>query len=452
MNFSGNELRIKEVLHALNYEDISQLFDQIPSELRYPDIAMPDGLDEISLRKHIEALAEKNPQPVTSFRGAGFYHHYIPSVVDYIASLGSFSTTYTPYQAEVSQGTLQMLFEYQSYLAEITAMDLVNASHYDGATAFAEALRMLFEANKKRGNRICILSRLNPEYTEIIQTYMKFTGANIEYADVLSDSTDVLSDSTDVLSDSTVEIPDDCCVLSVALPDYYGRVADVSDIAARCREAGVLFHVHADPLLCSVTVPPGELGADVYTGEGQVLGIPVNMGGPYLGIFAARSDFQRKIPGRIVGETCDLQGRRGFVLALSTREQHIRREKASSNICTNQGLMALRASVYMAAMGRDGLQTVANRCISNVHYLMEKLSEVQGFSVDHSDVLHFREFVLRSEFPVKNLLIAGEKRGIASGVLLDNNTVLVSSTEIHTPEDLDGYIELCMEVAKNERE
>ena len=437
MTFSGNELRVEEILKSLNCTDISQLFDQIPSHLLFPQTNMAEGLDEMALREHIETLAKKNPRIGLSFAGAGFYRHYIPTVVDYVSSLGSFATAYTPYQAEVSQGTLQILFEYQTYLAELTGMDVVNASHYDGATAFAEALRMLLEANKKRGKRIIIISTLNPEYREIIHTYLQCTAAEIDYLDIFQEQ--------------PLAIPPDCCAVSVILPDYYGRVADISALSRQCREAGVFLHIHGDPLLCAVTTPPGILGADVYTGEGQCLGIPVNMGGPYLGIFAVSAKFPRKMPGRVVGETSDQQNRRGFVLALSAREQHIRRAKASSNICTNQGLMALKALVYMAAMGRDGLQTVAKRCISNTHYLMGKLATIQGVTVLQADVLHFREFVISCEFPIERLVKAGEEAGMVVGVALDANTLLVSTTEVHKPEDLDAYIALCKRVAENEQ-
>lgn len=438
MNFHENELRIGKALEALNYEDISQLFDQIPSKFRYPDIDFPKGIDELSLRRHIESLAKQNSQPPISFCGAGFYHHYIPAVVDYISSLGNFATAYTPYQAEVSQGTLQTLFEYQSYLAELTAMDVVNASHYDGATAFAEALRILLYTNSRRGKKIIIFSLLNPEYVEIIQTYMQGSDAEVEYRDIFDKS--------------TFSIPDDCCAVSLALPDYHGRVADISGIGELCKKNNVLFHIHADPLLCSLIEPPGNLGADIYTGEGQPLGIPVSMGGPYLGIFAVTSQLQRKIPGRLVGETCDKQNRRGFVLALSTREQHIRREKAISNICTNQGLMALRAIVYMAAMGRHGLETAAQKCISNIQYLMDNISTIPGFKVDRPELPHFREFMLACDFPVEKLLNAGGESGILPGLSLSENTLLVSSTEKHSSEDLDAYLELCSRVAKNERQ
>jgi glycine dehydrogenase subunit 1 len=429
MNFSGNEARIEEILDVMNLGSLEDLFKQIPKELRYPAIDLPDGMDERSIRQHFAALARKNAglTGMANYSGGGHYFHYIPAAVDYVSSLGQFATAYTPYQAEVSQGTLQTLFEYQTYLTELTRMEVVNASHYDGSTAFAEALRMMYEANKKTGNTIVIANRINPEYREVAETYMQFTDADVVYADVF---------------DPDFELPEKAAALSLFLPDYHGRVADVADLAVRAKERGMLLHIHGDPLLLSLITPPGDLGADVYTGEGQVLGIPVNFGGPYLGIFAVRGKLVRKMPGRLAGETTDDQDRRGFVLALSTREQHIRREKATSNICTNQGLMAVRAIAYMAALGRDGIKRVAKRCVSNAHYLIGKLNNLSGVTVEDPQALHFREMLITCDFPVDKLFSTGEKAGIIPGIQLDEHRLLISTTELQTRDQLDQLVEL----------
>ncbi len=434
MNFSGNEARFDEILGVLNLGEVGDLFSQIPDSLRYPKINLPNGMDERSIRQHFAALAAKNSglSGMTNFSGGGHYYHYIPAAVDYISSLGNFTTAYTPYQAEVSQGTLQTLFEYQTYLAELTGMETVNASHYDGATAFAEAIRMMYESNSKAGKRILIASEINPEYREVLTTYMQFTDAEITYADFF---------------DGDIEVPEDCAAVSLFLPDYFGRVGDIADFARSLSRRGILLHIHADPLLLSVINSPGSLGADVYTGEGQVLGLPVNFGGPYLGIFAVRGRLLRKMPGRLAGETRDDKGRRGFVLALSTREQHIRREKASSNICTNQGLMAVRAIVYMAALGRDGLTRVAKRCISNVHYLMDRVSKIGGVNIGRRADVHFREFALDCDFPVDKLLSEGKKRGIIPGIPLDERSILISTTELQKSGQLDDLVTLIADTA-----
>ncbi|AHC13458.1 aminomethyl-transferring glycine dehydrogenase subunit GcvPA [Salinispira pacifica] len=434
MNFSGNEARRDEILSHLGHVKISDLFAQIPNKLLYPEIPLNTGLDEHSLRRHFQDLSDANASALGGirFQGGGFYTHYIPSVVDYVSSMGSFTTAYTPYQAEVSQGTLQSLFEYQTYISEITGMENVNASHYDGATAYAEAFRMMYEANKRKGGRILVYSQISREYREILDTYLQFTDAVIEYRDLFESDANA----------AEIQLPEDCAALSVSLPDFHGRVADIRNLADRCKEAGILLHIHGDPLLLSVITPPGQLGADVYTGEGQVLGIPVNLGGPHLGIFAVSGKLLRKIPGRIAGETVDSNGKRGFVLALSTREQHIRRERASSNICTNQGLMALRALVYMSAMGRDGLQTVARKCIHNAHYLISGLRKLTGIEIDQPDALHFRELRVTCDYSVDKLMKYAESQGITPGIPVDENSILVSTTEIHGEDELDRLIEL----------
>lgn len=429
MNFSGNDRRSGEVLDRLGLKKIEELFSHIPQEHRYPNIALPNGMDEQSVQRHFQHLAEKNQAalPRLNFCGAGHYYHYIPAAVNYISSLGQFTTAYTPYQAEVSQGTLQTLFEYQTFISNISQMECVNASHYDGATAFAEAMRMLYEANKKRGNTLIIASVINPEYREVLETYMQFTEAHVEYRDIFSDE---------------LQIPDDCAAVSLFLPDYFGRVADVRSLCVKVKESGALLHIHADPLLTCISQTPGELGADAYTAEGQVLGIPVSFGGPNLGIFAVNSSLIRRMPGRIAGETVDNHGQRGFVLALSTREQHIRREKASSNICTNQGLMALRAAAYVASMGTDGLRKVGISCISNIHYLMKRLDEISGVSVEHKADVHFREAVLFFEQGVETIIEECNKRNIIPGIQIDSHRLLVSVTEVHKKEDMDELIEL----------
>ncbi|MBU8912993.1 MAG: aminomethyl-transferring glycine dehydrogenase subunit GcvPA, partial [Spirochaetales bacterium] len=384
------------MLDALGIQKIDDLFTDVPEANRFPDLNLPPAMSEMEVLREIDELAGRNTtgpgipgrRPL-SFAGAGAYQHFIPSVVSYLAGRGEFTTAYTPYQAEASQGTLQAMFEYQSMLCDLLDMDAVNASHYDGATAVAEAAIMAVRATRGR-DKVVFSGALHPEYIEVAKSYLQPQGITVEIADS--------PDLPGAADQSTA-------ALIVQNPDFLGRIHDLSGLADQVHNRGALLVLHVDPIATALFKSPGSLGADIVTGEGQPLGIPVSFGGPYLGIFATRASLVRKMPGRLVGRTTDTDGRRGFVLTLNTREQHIRREKATSNICTNQGLMALRAAIYLASMGPIGLREVAERCYHNAHYAADRLAEISGCSVNAGDTTpYFKEFVLTTPLPADTLI------------------------------------------------
>jgi len=372
--------------------------------------------------------------PQRSFVGGGYYYHYIPASVNAIGSDGSFSTAYTPYQAEASQGTLQALFEYQTYTAELLKMDVVNASHYDGATALAEAIRLAQGVHPSR-KKVLVLGALNPEYEQICRTYSEPLDVEFEFLDDFLPGTPTFS---------TIDLALFFAVVAVT-PDYYGRVHDLRGISQLVHDGGALFIVHTDPLYCAIFEPPGLLGADIVTAEGQPLGIPVSFGGPYLGIFALRNSLIRRMPGRLAGETKDSRGNRMFVLTLSTREQHIRREKAASNICTNQGLMALRALAYMAVMGSPGMTRVAQACVEGVEYFRQQLEKIPGYTVP-SGGTHFRELLVRTTKPARHIVEALKSRGFQGGIPVSPQEILFSLTEVHALRDIDDFLSALAEV------
>ncbi len=338
------------MLERIGVLSVEELFSDIPSTARFPVLDLPPPLSELEAMREIEALAAKNLSASSSawFLGAGAYYHFIPAVVPALASRGEFLTAYTPYQPEVSQGTLQAIFEYQSMAAALFGMDVVNASHYDGATALAEAVLMAFNAaggaagaaSGGARNKAILCADLHPEYKEVIRSYLRPFAARIEESDLPPEGAAALADASTF------------CVVA-PYPGFTGAIGDIGAAAKAAHAAGALLVVHADPIMCALLKSPGELGADIVAAEGQSLGNPMSFGGPYLGMMGARSALVRKMPGRLVGQAKDAAGRRGFVLTLTAREQHIRREKAVSNICSNQGLAMLQACIYLAAMGRS---------------------------------------------------------------------------------------------------
>lgn len=434
---SNTEEDRRIMLNALGLEHVEQLFDAVPESLRYPRLSIPEGKSELEVLRDMRAMSRRNEAGVemVSFLGGGVYDHFIPSVVPFLSSRGEFATTYTPYQAEASQGTLQTIFEYQSMLASLYSVDVVNASHYDGSTAFAEAALMGLNNARKR-SRVLLAPGVHPEYLEVLYTYTL-------PLDIRIDVIDETSWWNDPLQAVTSEMDENTAIFLVQTPDFFGRLSDLRGIADVVHERGGLFSVSADPVSLALYEPPGELGADIVTGDGQPLGIPASFGGPSLGIFGCTQKLVRKMPGRLVGEAQDDGGRRGFVLTLNTREQHIRRARATSNICTNQGLMALRSAIHLSALGPEGLREVATLCHNKSHYAAEMLSGVAGVSM-YDTKPFFREFAVR--LPVSAASVAEQlrERGILGGVDLGryydsmSDVLLIGVTEMRTREEIES--------------
>ncbi len=355
MRFTPNtEADRQAMMQAIGITDIDELFADIPAEHRYPDLQLPPPLTEMEVARELQEMAADNAQlgEFTSFLGAGAYHHFVPAVVDMVISRSEFYTAYTPYQPEISQGTLQAIFEYQSMVAALTGMEIANASHYDGATAVAEAAVMALNVQRMKRRKIVISPSLNPMYRQVLYTYTQGMDLEIVGDDRQENDFHALLDLCD----------EDTAVVIVQNPDFLGLLhsgSEMQDLADAVHAHGALLAVATDPIALALFHAPGEYGADIVTAEGQSLGNSLNFGGPYLGMFAFRSHLVRKSSGRLVGQTIDLNGEEGFVLTLSTREQHIRRERATSNICSNQSLNALAAGVYMAALGKTGMRKVA---------------------------------------------------------------------------------------------
>ncbi|HHX96736.1 MAG TPA: aminomethyl-transferring glycine dehydrogenase subunit GcvPA [Clostridia bacterium] len=426
----------KEMLAALGIAFIDDLFRDLPPKLRLSgELSLGPGFSEAETYKKLTALAEKNKtlDEVICFRGAGAYQHYQPHAVKQLMARSEFYTAYTPYQPEISQGTLQAIFEYQTSICELTGMDVANASHYDGATALAEAA--LLAVNVTRRKKIAASSLLHPEYQATLNTYLKRKGVEIIWLESKNGVT--------VLP----EVNDELAAVLIASPNFLGCVEDFSPFASVIHQEGGLLIACVDPLSLGILESPGKMGADLVVGEGQSLGLPLNFGGPYLGFMACRQKYMRQLPGRIVGQTVDEQGRRGYVLTLQTREQHIRRERAGSNICSNQSLCALEATVYLALLGPQGLAEVAKQCLFKSHYAREQLSKIPGVRPVYSTPF-FREFVVEtSEHPLKINQRLWEK-GILGGLPLGKynsaweHHLLVCVTEMRTKEEIDQLVQV----------
>lgn len=376
----------EEMLSSLSIKRVEELFFSIPAKAWLKEkIKLPLPLSEIDIKKELGSLAQKNKNAddFLSFLGAGSYNHFIPSVVKHIISRSEFYTAYTPYQPEISQGMLQSIFEYQSLICNLTGMDIANASMYDGATALAEAASLAVNFTKKR--KILISQTVHPHYRQVLQTYAN--GVNWEIEEIPFDEKKGITQGFNVSKDTAGVI--------IQQPNFFGCLENNLNLVDKIHAAGALYILSADPTSLGLLKPPGEYGADIVVGEGQSLGNPQSLGGPGLGIFAVKKDFMRLIPGRIVGETVDTEGKRGLVLTLQTREQHIRREKASSNICSNEALNALAACVYLSYVGPKGLQQIATTCLENANYLKEKLEE-KGFELPFSAPT-FKEFVVKTK-------------------------------------------------------
>jgi glycine dehydrogenase subunit 1 len=418
------------MLDTIGVASVEELFADIPPEFRIAGLRLPPALSEPELVRELAALAERN-QPVDSmpcFLGGGAYRHFIPSVVNEVISRSEYATAYTPYQAEISQGTLQTAFEFQSMICELTAMEVANAGMYDGASALAEACLMAAGVTGRR--RIALLSTVHPHYQAVVRTYA--FGRDL---------------AVDVLSPDSPALSEEHACLAVQQPSFFGYLLPKVEALERAvREAGALFIVSVDPISLGLFRPPGEYGADIVVGDGQSLGSPLNFGGPYLGLFACRQQYLRQMPGRIVGRTSDAQGRTGYVLTLQTREQHIRRERATSNICTSQQLVALAATVYLAAMGKQGL--VAELCYHKAHYAAQRIAGLPGYSPAF-DGLFFKEFVVRCPRPPSQVNRALLERGIVGGLDVSQyveNGLLLCVTEMNSREEIDRLVEALAEI------
>ena len=423
------------MLDLIGLESINELFHDIPEQVRFPDLGLPDSLTEMEVVGELNEIANYN-LPVNEapiFLGAGAYNHYIPAVVDHILRRGEFLTAYTPYQPEISQGTLQAIFEYQSMICALTGMEVANASHYDGATALAEAVVMALNVKRGRRKRIILSPSIHPQYREVVHTYTQGMGLEIVGPEPLSANLDDLKAALDT----------NTALLAVQTPNFFGQVEDLSGLADAAHELGALLCVVTNPISLGIFNPPGDFGADIVVGDGQPLGIPLGFGGPYLGFFTTKDKYVRKMAGRLVGETLDVNGKKGYVLTLSTREQHIRRARATSNICTNQGLMSLAAAVYLATMGKHGLRKVAELCYHKAHYAAAQIDRLEGYTVPQ-DKPFFNEFVVqcpRSVAEINEYLL--DNWGIIGGYDLQEaypqrkNQMLIAVTETNSREEID---------------
>ena len=422
------------MLAELGLSSIDELFASVPEGVRVKELALPEGMSEMEVARTVGAMAEKNVRFRSVFRGAGAYRHYIPAIVKTVTGREEFVTAYTPYQAEISQGVLQSIFEYQTQICELTGMDVSNASVYDGAVAAAEAVLMCLE---RRRNGVIVAGSADPQTITTIQTYCESRSVPVTVLPVKNGATDA--------ADLAAALSDSAACLYVQSPNYYGVLEDVDGLAAAAHEAGARVVMGANPISLGILKTPGEYGADIAVGEGQPLGMPLGFGGPYLGFMACRKELMRRLPGRIVGETQDHEGRRCFVLTLQAREQHIRREKASSNICSNEALCAMTASVYLAAMGPRGLARVAENCAAHAHYLAAELSAVPGFSLRHEGREFFHEFLTDCPVEPEELCRKLAERGILGGLPVDGG-LLWCCTELCGRNDMDELVRVIREV------
>ena len=436
------------MLSSIGIASAEGLFDSIPSELRLKSpLKTPPALSEIELLARFEQLGARNTGANRiSFLGAGAYSHYIPTIVDHILSRSEFFTAYTPYQPEISQGTLQTIFEFQTLVCQLTGMEVANASMYDGSTALAEAVLMAERVTRR--SKIVASGAIHPQYLEVVRTYVQHAGIDLDVVAFDSES----GQAGKILIDS---IDDKTAAVVVQSPNFFGCVEDLAAFATAASAKGALLVVAVtEAISLGLLKSPGACGADIVVAEGQSFGVPLSFGGPYVGLFATKEKYARQIPGRLVGEAYDKNGRRGFVLTLATREQHIRREKATSNICTNEGLIALAATVYLETMGKRGMREVAELCIQKAAYAARRIREITGFAVPFSGSC-FNEFVVRAPSNAVELLSRlGKEKNIEGGVALSpffperKNDFLVCVTETNTREQIDRLVDALSAISK----
>lgn len=418
------------MLKKIGVKSAEELFAHIPSNAR-TELDLPEGVDELEAQITLKKLAAKNDTSFKSFLGGGSYNRFIPAAIATIAQRFEFITAYTPYQPEISQGTLQAIYEFQSMICSLTGMDVANASVYDGATACAEAV--LMAVRTKRKNKILISDALNPEYKKVIETYCDGVDVTVDYLAVGDD-----------FKTNAAEISSDYAGVLLAMPNYFGTLEDIDKISELTRSAGALFIVCADIVSLSQIKPPSEFGADIVVGDFQSLGLPMAYGGPYGGYMAVKTAHMRQMPGRIVGASLDKEGKRAFTLTMQAREQHIKRERATSNICTNQGLMSLCATVYMSLMGQNGLSKVFLASVQNAKKLASKLTQIKGFELANPDFAH--EFVIKLPISADNFLIKMQAKGFLAGIKISDDKILICATETTTEGDIEAYAEAAKEV------
>lgn len=434
----------KIMLEFLGKDSIDQLFEDIPKSIglnRRLNLEAP--LSEIEVRERIGKMANKNntSQDLTCFLGAGAYDHYIPSIVPHLVFRSEFYTSYTPYQAEINQGNLQAIFEYQTMIADLTGMDISNASLYDGASATAEAA--LIALDTRKGDTILVSKTVHPETRQVVKTYMACKGVQVKEIDMVDGLTDI--EKLKTLADKNA------LGIIVQNPNFFGIIEDYSQVAEIAKDNKALMIMNVDPISLGILKTPGEYGADIGVGEGQSLGNPLNFGGPYLGFMAVKKPLMRKMPGRIVGQSVDREGNRGYTLTLQAREQHIRREKAISNICSNQALNALTATIYMATLGKKGLKELASQASQKAHYAYNQLLETGKFKKVY-DKPFFKEFVLETTMDIGQLNDRLLQKGIIGGFNLARaypdmkNQVLFCVTEKRTKEEIDNLVKVLEEI------
>ena len=423
-----------ELLSAIGLRNIDDLFADIPDDYRNPPLELPAPLSELEIQRELGELAARN-RPLASgpsFLGAGSYHHFIPSIVKAIMTRGEFLTAYTPYQPEVSQGTLQVIFEFQSMISTLYGMEVANAGMYDGATSVAEAVLMACRVTRRQ--QVIVADTVSPAYRQVIATYCQAQGITID----ITPADQVAGAVTEATAGIVAQYP-----------NFYGSLDDLKALGEAAHADGALLVVSADPLAMGMLKPPGEFGADIVTGEGQPLGIPPSFGGPYLGLFSCKQQYIRQMPSRLVGRTTDTKGRTGYVLTLQTREQHIRRERATSNICTNEALYALASSIYLAAMGRHGLRQVAELCYHKAHYAADAIGKLDGYSLPRS-AQFFQEFVVSCPKPSSEVNRQLMERNILGGLDVSDrfdNGMLLCVTEMNTRAEIDTLVSALGEIA-----
>ena len=424
----------RQMLDAIGVHSANELFADIPEQHRNPALDLPPPMSEFDLKRYFAELASMNKTPgeYACFLGAGSYRHYIPSIVRQLTSRSEFMTAYTPYQPEISQGTLQTEFEFQTLCAQLTGMDVANAGMYDGSTSLAEAALMASRVTRR--SRIAVLDSVSPAYISVLRTYTEAQGISIDI----------------VISDN-LHLSEDTACLVAQQPNFLGYIEDMQSLADQAHAQGALFVAYADALAMAMFTPPGEYGADIVASEGQALGVPPTFGGPYVGIFACKQDFIRQMPGRIVGRTVDTEGRTAYVLTLQTREQHIRRERATSNICTSVALIALMTTVYMAANGRHGMRRTAELTYQKAHYLASLIADIPGYSVINGGVF-FQEFAVQCPVTPAALNKRLLNHKIIGGLDISDrvpNGMLVCATEVNAREEIDRFATALAEIGKS---
>ena len=437
----NTEADCQAMLHAMELTSMEELFAGIPAALRFSRaLDIPQALSEQEMLRHMRTLAGRNAnvEEYAAFLGAGAYHHFIPSIVPVLLSRGEFMTAYTPYQPEMAQGTLQAMYEYQTLICQLTDLEVANASLYDGASALAEGVLMARRITRRE--EVLISEAVHPEYRAVLRTYLQNLGARVREIPVDETGQTPLSRVNDGLSEQTA-------CMAVQSPNFFGVIEDLSGFAeAVHRQGALLVQAITEPIALGLLKPPGAWGADIALGEGHAFGNPVSYGGPYLGFFATREQYVRQMPGRLAGETVDSEGRRGYVLTLSTREQHIRREKATSNICTNEGLCALAATIYLCTLGKVGLRRLAQLNLQRAAYARERLADIPGCRLAFSGPT-FNEFVLETPGPAREIITQLLEQKILAGVDLGrfyperSHALLLCVTEMNPREDIDRLCE-----------